>query len=126
MQNYKDSNNKLHALDLDKFEYLLPQGCVKITQAEADILQQAPALTVEQSRALLRPLSPAQVRLVLDQFGLLTQVESAVALGNKKLKVEWEFRTEFARNNAVLISMASALGITDAQLDQMFSIGINL
>lgn len=126
MQNYKDLNNKIHAIDADKFEYLLPQGCVKITQAEADILQQAPALTVEQSRALLRPLSPAQVRLVLDQFGLLTQVESAVALGNKKLKVEWEFRTEFARNNAVLMSMASALGITDAQLDQMFSIGITL
>lgn len=73
-----------------------------------------------------KPLSPAQVRLVLDQFGLLAQVEAAVLAGPKKLQVEWEFRTEFARDNATLLSMASALGMTSAQLDNMFEIGVTL
>ena len=77
-------------------------------------------------RAAYKPLSPAQVRLVLDQFGLLSQVEAAVVAGSKKLKLEWEFRTEFARDNPTLIGMATALGMTDAQLDQMFEIGITL
>lgn len=36
MQNYKDTNNKIYVLDDTTFEYLLPSGCIKITQEEAD------------------------------------------------------------------------------------------
>ena len=74
----------------------------------------------------LQPLSPAQVRLVLDQFGLLDSVESAVATGNKTLQIEWHNRISFERDNQLLLSMATALKITDKQLDQMFAIGITL
>ena len=126
MQNYKDSNNKLYALDSDEFESLLPKGCVPITQTEADNMSKPKPLTATQKRALLKPLSPAQVRLVLNQFGLLAQVESAVAAGDKTLQVEWEFRNEFARDNVTLLIMATALGMTEAQLDNMFEIGITL
>ena len=72
------------------------------------------------------PLSPAQVRLVLEQFGLLASVEAAVALGTKTLQVEWEFRNEFARDNTTLLIMAAALGMTTDQVDNMFNIGITL
>lgn len=85
-----------------------------------------PTETVEQKRKALKPLSPAQVRLVLDQFGLLAQVETAVAVGDKKLKLEWEFRTEFARDNVTLLGMATALGMTPTQVDSMFEIGATL
>lgn len=75
---------------------------------------------------VFQPLSPAQVRLVLEQFGLLASVESAVALGTKKLQVEWQFRNEFARDNTTLLIMAAALGMTAEQVDNMFNIGITL
>lgn len=123
MENYKDSNNKLYALDSDEFKYLLPKDCVPITQTEAENMSKPKPLTTTQKRALLKPLSPAQIRLVLNQFGLLANVEAAVALGDKKLQVEWEFRTEFSRDNATLLSV---LGMSDAQLDSMFEIGITL
>ena len=38
MPHYKDSNNTIHYLDSVDFEYLLPAGCVQITDEEAVIL----------------------------------------------------------------------------------------
>lgn len=35
MPNYKDSENKVHFIDSPEFEYLLPAGCVQITDEEA-------------------------------------------------------------------------------------------
>jgi len=82
--------------------------------------------SAEQLRAQIKPLSAAQARLVLNQFGLLTQVETAIASGSRDLQIEWEFRTEFKRDNALLNSMATSLGMTDVQLDAMFAAGILL
>jgi len=36
MPHYKDTENKLHWLDDEAHEYLLPNGSVKITDAEAE------------------------------------------------------------------------------------------
>jgi hypothetical protein len=69
------------------------------------------------------PLNPAQVRLVLNQFGLLDTVESAIKAGDKSLQIEWDYRTEFARDNDLLLSMAKSLNINDKQLDAMFEAG---
>ena len=33
--NYKDPQNNLHSIDSTEFEYLLPEGCIAITQEEA-------------------------------------------------------------------------------------------
>lgn len=41
MPNYKDSNNQLHFLDSAEHEYLLPDGCVEITDAEAEAIRVA-------------------------------------------------------------------------------------
>lgn len=127
MKTFKDTNNQLHIID-EAFTHLLPDGCIEITQEEADAIHLAnnPPPTIEQIRAVMKPLSPAQVRLVLNQFGLLTQVESAIASGGQELKIEWEFRTEFKRDNALLTSMATSLGLTDEQLDAMFEAGVLL
>ena len=35
---YKDLNNKLHFLDDASFAHYLPEGCVEITDEEADVL----------------------------------------------------------------------------------------
>jgi hypothetical protein len=91
-----------------------------IPKTEAEIAQ-------EQKDRIPTVLSPAQVRLVLKQFGLLSQVEAAIAAStDDALKIEWEFRVEFVRNSPTLLAMASALNISDAQLDEMFTIGATL
>jgi hypothetical protein len=127
MKTFKYTNNQIHVIE-DEFKHLLPSGCIEITQEEADAIHLAnnPPPTIEQIRAMIKPLSPAQVRLVLNQYGLLTTVESAIASGSQELKIEWEFRTEFKRDNALLNSMATTLGMTDVQLDEMFAAGILL
>ena len=40
MPNYKDTENKLHWLDDESHEYLLPAGSVKITEKQAAKLQE--------------------------------------------------------------------------------------
>lgn len=52
MPHYKDLNNNLHFLDDDSFAYLLPEGCIKITE-EAEALRQPPPETPEQIIARL-------------------------------------------------------------------------
>lgn len=74
----------------------------------------------------IKPLNPAQIRLVLLNNGLLEQVESMIAQSTDAVKIEWEFRTEYRRTNPLLLQMAAALGLTDEQLDTMFEEGLAL
>jgi hypothetical protein len=75
---------------------------------------------------ILASLSPAQVRLVLLQNNLLDTVESAVAASDRATQIEWQTRTEFKRDNALLNTMAASLGLTSQQVDEMFLVGITL
>ncbi|WP_049749875.1 DUF4376 domain-containing protein [Syntrophus aciditrophicus] len=50
MPYYKDKNNNIHFLDNEKFEQLLPSGCLKITDIEANAIQNPP-LTLDQAKA---------------------------------------------------------------------------
>ena len=49
---YKDQSNALYFLDSEEFAYLLPEGCVAITDAEASALAPKPALTDLKSTAV--------------------------------------------------------------------------
>ncbi|MDE2259630.1 MAG: hypothetical protein KGK17_04815 [Betaproteobacteria bacterium] len=50
MPHYKDQQNRLHFLDSTEHEYMLPAGCVPITDEEAAILSAPPQPTVQQRR----------------------------------------------------------------------------
>lgn len=124
---YITPDNKLHD-DAEGFAITLsswPTDARLATLAEIEAMQN-PVITTEQKRTQLAPLSPAQIRLALDQLGLLAKVESAVAAGDNTLKIEWEFRQEFKRDNPTLNAMAKSLGITDDELDNIFVIGATL
>lgn len=71
-------------------------------------------------------LTPRQIRLVLTTAGLRTAVESAVAASSQDIRDAWEFSLEYRRTDPVLLAMASTLGITDAQLDELFVQGAAL
>ena len=66
-------------------------------------------------------ISRAQAKLALLELGLLSTVDDFVASsGNEELKIEWNERLEFKRNNIVLVSLAEQLNITEEDLDDMF------
>ena len=59
--NYKDTQNNLHFID-PLFAHLLPEGCVQITEDEAEALRPKPApLTYADLRAQAYPSIPDQL-----------------------------------------------------------------
>lgn len=72
-------------------------------------------------------LTPRQIRMVLTANNLRQAVEDAVlASTDYNLKDWWEYSLEYERNHEKLISMATQLGLIDAQVDQMFIDGSKL
>lgn len=67
-------------------------------------------------------VSPAQIREALLDSNLLDAVEAAVSAGSRKLQIWWEFATQFERNHPLVISMATTLGVSEEQLDQLFAL----
>lgn len=70
-------------------------------------------------------LTPRQARWVLLDEGLLDAVEDIVKL-NRKYEIYWEYATEIRREDTILLQLATALGITDEKLDEMFIKGAKL
>ena len=70
-------------------------------------------------------LTPRQARWVLLDEGLLDAVEEIVKL-DRKYEIYWEYATEIRRDDAVLLQLAAALGITSEKLDEMFIKGAKL
>jgi hypothetical protein len=65
-------------------------------------------------------ITPRQIRLHLTAIGLRQAVEDYVASASLDIKDWWEFSLSYERNNELLISTATALGMTSEQLDQFF------
>jgi len=88
-----------------------------IAQLRADA-----AVAAEVDRAAYVPpeVTPWQMRRALNQLGLRAMVEAAVAAGDQDARDGWEFALEIRRDNPLLAGMAAALGMTDAQLDDLF------
>ena len=66
-------------------------------------------------------VSPFQARAALAQAGLLAQAEAAVAATDEVTKLAWQYAQEFRRNSPTLLTLATALGLTEAQLDELFT-----
>jgi hypothetical protein len=64
-------------------------------------------------------ITPRQARLVLLDKGLLDDVEELVKT-DRRISIYWEYATELVRTDAVLINLASTLGLSNEQLDNLF------
>lgn len=71
-------------------------------------------------------LTPRQLRLILNAYGLLDQVEALVATQDKAIQLAWEYATTFLRDDQLLNTMAQHLGITQEQIDTMFIEGATI
>lgn len=65
-----------------------------------------------------------QARLALLQSGLLADVNAAVAAmsgsAGDTARIEWEFSSTVERHRPLVEALGVALGLTDAQLDDLF------
>lgn len=61
-----------------------------------------------------------QARLALLRAGMLSQVDAMVAAADVVTRITWEFSSEVQRTNPLVLSLASSLGLTDEQLDNLF------
>ena len=71
-------------------------------------------------------LTPRQARLALNAAGLLPKVEAAVAAADKATQITWEFATTIERGDPLLASLAAALQLSSAQIDDLFKTGATL
>ena len=65
-----------------------------------------------------------QARLSLMQAGLLPTVNAAIAAmtgaAGDAARIEWEYSQEVQRSRGLVMSLGTSLGMTDAQLDNLF------
>jgi len=67
-----------------------------------------------------------QARKALLQFGLLDAVNTMVAGADEATKIEWEYSNEVERNNQFVVTLSAALGLSNEQLDELFSVAATL
>jgi hypothetical protein len=63
---------------------------------------------------------PGQIRKALTAAGLRTAVEAAVAAAPQDVRDDWEYSLAVHRANPLLNQMATQLGMTSEQVDDLF------
>jgi len=71
-----------------------------------------------------------QARLALLQAGLLGSVSAAIAampgIEGEAARIEWEYAQEVRRDSGLVRLLVGGLGLTDAELDALFTAGAEL
>ena len=68
--------------------------------------------------------TPLQVRRALNQLGLRSSVESAVATASQDARDAWDYASIINRDDPILNAMASALGLDSGKLDSLFKLAV--
>lgn len=71
-------------------------------------------------------ISPLQARKALRIAGLKAAVDAYIATLPEEDQEAWEYAVEVRRDNPIILSGAAALGISQAQLDDLFLLGATL
>lgn len=100
------------------------QGCFW-RRASWEVVDAAPVAPPVPAAVTMR-----QARLALLQSGLLAQVNSAVAgmagSDGDAARIEWEFSATVERHRPLVQALSATLGLTDAQLDDLFILAATL
>lgn len=118
MKHYKDAQNNVYAYEADgSQDALILPGLTPITEAQADALRAPPPAGVPQTVTRFQALA------ALHLAGRLTAVQSIMAAPETPVlaKLAWENALSFERNSPTLASLAAMLGMTDADLDALFT-----
>jgi hypothetical protein len=71
-------------------------------------------------------VTPRQARLALLGGGKLANVKQMVNNLSEADQITWEYATEINRSDPLIKSMGAALGMTEAQIDNMFRVAVTL
>ena len=80
---------------------------------------------VEIPKEVPQEITPLQSKLQLLEIGLLDEVEALVT-ADRKVQLYWEYASVIERDNEILLMMATSLGMTEEQLDDLFIKGSKL
>ena len=84
------------------------------------------AMAALQTPTNILTISPVQAKIALHRAGLLTAVESMIAAADIETQLAWSEATSFNRNSPILTSMAAALGLSETQLDNLFTTALTI
>jgi len=62
-----------------------------------------------------------QCRLQLLSMGLLDDVEALITQADRAVQIAWEYSTTVPRDSVLVVTMGTALGLTEQNMDQMFT-----
>ena len=71
-------------------------------------------------------VTPRQIRLALNQAGLRSAVEAYISAAPQDMKDTWEFSTVIERNSPLIAAGAAELNLTEAQIDDLFTLAATL
>lgn len=106
-----------------------PSDCVEIQPQPGFYWPKWNGTTWVEGGAAPAPVIPTvvtmrQARLALLAAGHLPAITSIIAAlpspQKEQAQIEWEFSQEVNRNYGLVVSLIPALGLTDAQVDQLF------
>ncbi|TXH18012.1 MAG: hypothetical protein E6R03_02900 [Hyphomicrobiaceae bacterium] len=67
-------------------------------------------------------ITPLQGRLALKRAGLLESVEAAIVQANGETQIWWEYATLWRRSHSLLNALATSLGLSSGQVDDLFKV----
>ena len=105
---------------VDVFKDYLDEDDVLHTKQD----QETAALAAVEKAKVPISVDMRQARLALLSAGMLSQADSAIAamtgIEGDAARIDWEYATTVRRDNPLVVGMASVLGLTEIQLDQLF------
>ena len=125
MKYYKDTNGEVFAYESDGSQdsYIAP-SLVLMNQTEIDLHLNPPPVVV----APVTPtkISLSQAKIALSRSGYLTQVDTALNALTEPQKTEaliaWNSSNEVLRSSQLVTAMQASLGLTTAQMDDLFTL----
>lgn len=97
----------------------------EVTDLASEQIETIATATLASKRTTLM-CSPRQIRQALTAAGLREAVEAGIAGGDQNIKDWYQFATDFQRLHPSVLLLASALQVTDTQLDNLFELAVTL
>lgn len=106
----------------DGTEFLHVDMELKVVEVSKGIRAKTEAeLTADKKAKVPKEVTMRQARLALHESGLLDAVVDAITNSSDEvLKIEWEYARDVSRDWERLVLLATSLGLTDEQLDDLF------
>ena len=121
----------LSNLALEKTAKAAAETALTAAQAQVTALQAQIDSSAPSAPPAVDPLGPTvsdlQIRLAMNQVGLRTAVEAAVAASTDQSLKDWYERAKaFKRRDPLVLGMIQTLGVSDADADGLFALAASL